>query len=166
MLRRALAALARFLHTFSGMRRGILALPLLLAACGQPVDGDNHGWGWQHDAQAADGLRVRYADDSTPRVDDIDAVYQAVAACMSVPLPHGPLLIFAPGILATTDVAGIGFLDTGTFVIDSSCIDLAAPGGQFTLRHELVHYLLDQIGFPRDRNQAHDSPYFSACVVP
>lgn len=139
-----------------------------LVGCGQSMPEDNHGYGWHYDEAGATGLRVRYYDASSPRVDVLERVYREVATCMAMtdPLPPGPLVIFTTGIVGAEGdwKPSKGWLDTGTILLDGTLrFDLS--GGFWAYRHELVHFLLHASGFPIDRNQRHDSILFMTCTA-
>lgn len=150
-----------------------LFLLLFVAGCGAPseqVDNDNHGYGWQYDEIASSGLRVRYANDNPPRLATFENLYYTVATCMGIEvLPTGPLIIIKDGLISSAGHDAMTFLDTGTILLDSQITTLdwspaaPVPAPPYAIKHEIVHYLLEQIGFPRDRNAAHDSPYFDSC---
>ena len=164
------------------MVRAILVATLLsvLSACGggsaddSPPPPDNHGLGFAFDAiSAVTGLRVRYANGDPPRIDTLDALYTDVAQCMGIsPVPAGPLLLIMTDARLAGPSDAFLHLDTGTIVIDAQvttfdwvnpqpAIVAAAMRAEF--RHEFVHYLLSRMGFPSDRNVAHDSPLFDSC---
>jgi hypothetical protein len=143
---------------------------ILLAAfagCGVPSeDSNNHGYGWSFDEIATDGLRVRYANESPPRLALVDDTYIAVATCMTIELlPPGPLVIFWDDLIASAGHDAMTFLDTGTIVLDSqiTTIDWNGIAGLYPVKHEMVHFLLERTGFPRDQNANHMSPYFDSC---
>lgn len=147
----------------------IIPLFVLLAACGQPVSEDNNGYGWHYDESGATGLRARYYDSSSPRLETLEHVYAEVGACMGMAdnMPPGPLVIFTTNIIGIEGDRkyGMGFLETKTILLDNTILfDL--PGGFWTFRHELVHFFLHAQGFPTDANQRHESQLFTACTAP
>lgn len=146
---------------------GRILLVLLLVGCGQQQDETNHGYGWGYDQQSASGLRVRYVGQMLPPIELLDAAYLETAQCMQLEPPHGPLLIFANDVLDRFNAEGTFFLDTGTAVIDSFLNDNAQTLNPYLLwafRHEMVHHILNETGFPIQRNRAHDSPFFESCA--
>lgn len=162
-----------YFDSYLGVRmKFTLLLLAALAGCGgamEPLD-DNHGYGYSFDETAADGLRVRYANDSPPKIALLDDIYIAVATCMNVAiLPTGPLIIFKDALVASAGHDGMIFLDTDTIILDSQITTLdwnanapiAAP--QYVIKHELVHHLLEKTGLQRDLNNAHESPFFDSC---
>ncbi len=143
-----------------------------VAGCGraEPETADNHGYGWEYDLSGASGLRLRY-DPAVPASEqaDLEVFERALAevsACVGLAAP-GPLVVVVPrGSLDERSgappppglhVGGLYYFDTDLVVVTAS---LAA------LRHELVHYLLDQHGYPVDRNREHAHDAFTACVGP
>lgn len=147
----------------------LLALLLVLTACGGDAQDKSGGFGDSFDERAASGLRVRYANDSPPRLTTIDGYYRAVAACMGIsPLPTGPLVIIAADVLKNSGVDNKIFFPE-TIVIDAqvTTIDpngLGAGAMEFPFKHEMIHFLLNVTGFPVDRNTNHDSPFFDSCA--
>lgn len=139
-----------------------------LAGCGVP-DNDNHGYGYAFDEAATDGLRVRYANDNPPRLTTLDKIYSDVAICMGTTSPPGPLVIFVDDLTARVGNYAKTFLDTGTVLIDSQITTLNWSGNPFPppvfpIKHEMVHYILDRLGFPRDQNANHESVFFDSCI--
>lgn len=167
--RRFWLALSRFWSIFRQMTRVTAASALLaaLSACGSDHD-NNNGHGWEYHEIGETGLRVRYYDDSSPRLDALERVYREVAACMQMdPPPPGPLVIF------TTDIIGSegdrkpsrGYLEAQTILLDGT-LRYTLPGDFWAFRHELVHLLLHVSGFPKDANVQHQSPLFTTCSAP
>lgn len=147
-----------------------VALLLALAGCAAQVNDDNHGYGYSFDEGAPDGLRVRYANDNPPRIALIDNIYTDVASCMNIAvLPAGPLVILKDGLISEIGLDAGTFLDTGTILLDSqiTTLDWGAsaqiPAPRYVIKHEMVHYLLEQTGFQRDLNSTHQSPFFDSC---
>lgn len=148
-----------------------IALLLALSGCAEHAVDDNHGYGFSFDQSAPDGLRVRYANDQPPRVATLDEIYSDVATCMGIAnLPSGPLVILKDGLVASADHDAMIFLDTGTIILDSQItafgdwsLTAPLPAPRYVIKHEMVHYLLKQTGFPDDLNNAHASPYFDSC---
>lgn len=150
-----------------------LALAMLLvvplAACGRAERSDNHGYGWSYDDAAPSGLRLRYDALVEPPLRAplavFDEAYADTQACTRV-AAAGPLVVVVPrGTLDASGVTpppgshvgGLYYFDTDLVVVSDSL---------HALRHELVHYLLDQAGFPVDRNRGHDHPAFDDCAGP
>jgi hypothetical protein len=149
-----------------------LLLAILATGCakGPQASADNHGYGWEYEAAGASGVRFRYqpqvAADERAGLDTFEAAYAAVEACLGR-AAHGPLVVVVPR--GTLDgaagvqpppgqhVGGLYFFDTDLVVVTASL---------YALRHEMVHYLLDQSGFPMDRNRNHQHAGFTDCVGP
>lgn len=146
----------------------LFAITAALVACGRAAPEDNHGYGWHYDAAGVTGLRVRYHDEGSPRIETLEQVYREVAACMGVTdIPPGPLVIFTTGISGAEGEwkPSKGWLDTGTILLDAT-LDYNLPlVGFWNFRHELVHFLLHSQGFPIVDNQQHLSPFFNSCTV-
>lgn len=140
----------------------VIVVTLLLVGCGNEQSSTNNGYGTTYDESTPYGLRVRYVDSHSPRIETLDAIFKEVAACMGSSLPNGPLVIFAGEITSNEDVPGIYLPASGTIVILNS-LAFDQPGGYWTVKHEFVHHILHLSGFPLDKNKAHDSPYF-ACA--
>lgn len=151
--------------------RYALLLIAALAGCGEQAVDDNHGYGYGYDEMAEDGLRVRYANDQPPRMATLDEIYSGVATCMGIAnLPIGPLVILKDGLIASAGRDAMIFLDTGTILLDSQIttfgdwsLTIQFPAPRYVIKHEMVHYLLEQSGFPRGLNDSHQSPYFDSC---
>jgi hypothetical protein len=157
----------------------VAVLLLALAGCGDgdfgssvsTKDDNNHGYGWGFDETVASGLRVRYANNDAPRLAVLDGFYSAVSLCMGVQPPPGPLIIIRDDIRKVYGEEGATFLESGTILLDSqittldwnSTLPWMEQAREFPPRHEMVHHILAQLGFPEDRNRNHDSPYFAAC---
>ena len=144
----------------------LLFLPLL-AACGSNSGQDNHGYGYQYDAIGTTGLRVRFDGQPAPTLAEIEQLYIETETCTGIQAT-GPLVILQPGTFETADgavVYGRTFLDTGTVLI-SSLIDPDPKAGYYYYKHEFIHYLLHQSGFPFEQNAAHQSPLFNLCTTP
>jgi hypothetical protein len=147
------------------MRTILPALSLAaLTACGSPVGQDNHGYGYQYDVAGASGLRVRYDGYPAPTLAQIEALYTETEACTGIQAT-GPLVIFVHDTFGDAEVYGQAFLDTGTILI-SSLLDPDPQLSFWTYKHEFIHYLLHQAGFPIDQNAAHQSPLFADCTQP
>jgi hypothetical protein len=122
---------------------------------------DNFGHGWHYDAAGETGLRLRVErPDYRPFVGGLlvqaELHYHDVAGCMGFDAtPPGPLVILVAALPEGVcgRCAGFTYLETGTTVV---------TGLGRSYPHELVHYLLERRGFPRDRNRAHDHPAFDA----
>jgi hypothetical protein len=152
---------------------GLLATAgLALAGCGRADEAGagNHGYGWSYEAASGSGLRLRY-DDAVAAADRaglavFEAAYADVQACVGR-TARGPLVVVVPrGALddrsgaarpAGTHVGGLYYFDTDLVLVTDSL---------YALRHEFVHFLLDQSGFPLDLNRAHDAPAFTDCTGP
>ena len=156
---RARASIGRALWLGLVLFAGCASVTGCAMPSGETID-DNHGYGLSFDESSADGLRVRYANSNPPRVFLVDATYRDVASCMGVQaLPTGPLVIFQDGLIAryadpTLGKIGDGltWLDTGTIVLDSTMTVIDWSGTAFIkwhpMRHEMVHFLLHETGFP------------------
>lgn len=145
-------------------------LGLALAACGraEPSD-DNYGYGWSYDEVAASGLRLRY-DDAVPPGDraslaTFEQAFVETEVCAGLSAA-GPLVVVVPW--GTLDGAGVtpppGAHVGGLYYFDTDLV--VVSDSLHALRHEFVHYLLDQAGLPVDRNRVHDHPAFTTCVGP
>lgn len=168
--RLGVALRALFAHVGAMARISFASLAVAaLVGCGQPVPTDNHGYGWHYDEAGATGLRARYYDASSPRVNALERVYQEVASCTGTtgPLPPGPLVIFTTGIVGAEGYRkyGKGFLDTSTILLDATLNYDAPLVGFWVFRHELVHFFLHAQGVPIEDNQQHRSPLFNTCTV-
>jgi hypothetical protein len=149
----------------------LAALALALGGCARGgSDNDNHGYGWSYDATGASGLRVRY-EESVPEAERADlavfeTAYAEVEACLGS-AARGPLVVVVrrgtldgqsgvnppPG----AHVGGLYYFDTDLVLVTDSL---------YALRHEFVHYLLDQSGLPVGRNRAHQHDAFADCTGP
>ena len=148
-----------------------ILLLCLLVGCGE-MD-TNHGYGYSYDEQGATGLRVRYLDETSPRLAFVEQMYRETMECTGVDAP-GPLVIYVPrGTIKDADgmnVNGRTYLDTGTILIDNdSCIIadvckvLAWQG--HVMKHEDVHWLLHWSGKLTEKQQyAHAAPEFDTCT--
>lgn len=141
----------------------LVILCLLLAGCGgcgQSGNDNNHGLGWHFDEEGPTGLRVRYADELSPRLENLEASYRKVSACTDTD-HRGPLIIFTRQFETHENHDAITYLDNGTIVVSP---DLAAVGETFELiRHEMVHYILWKSGTENSKNAAHESAFFASC---
>jgi hypothetical protein len=149
----------------------IVAPLLVLGGCSRPDPAaDNHGYGWSYDVASPSGLRLRYAG-SVPaeaRADltVFEAAYADVETCLGRAAP-GPLVVVVPrgsldgqsGVTPTpgAHVGGLYYFDTDLVLVTETL---------YALRHEFVHYLLDQSGFPVDPNRAHRHQAFTDCAGP
>lgn len=146
----------------------LLALLLLLTACGGEAQDNSGGFGNSFDERAESGLRVRYANGDPPRLSTINALYLQVAACMGVPPEAGPLVVIVQGLVLKIGADGQIYYPK-TIAIDAQVTTgdwspaATNPAPPYIFKHEMVHYLLNRSGFPRDRNNAHDSPFFDSC---
>lgn len=150
---------------------------LFFCGCGSqqqaPAPDDNHGYGYRFDAITPSGLRIRYdttllylafLGDAPDAAASMDRAYSETEQCTGLTGP-APLVIIVPlrGFLFTygTHTRGYTFLDTNTVLIP----DLAFSPDELSwiLRHEFTHIVLNENGYPADRNAAHDSPLFSTC---
>ena len=136
------------------MRVILLAL-LFLAGCGgsdyEPAT-DNHGHGYQFDAQGASGLKLRYTPvfDASHPFSDVafyERVFEDMQRCAGLSAP-APFVI----VIAQRTPAGIYYSDPPLVTIDENVL---------SLRHEIIHYLLDYA--TGDIDAAHGSPLFAKC---
>lgn len=144
------------------MAKWILPL-LLLVGCGgggdpAQIDPDiisNYGYGYGYNyIDHNTGLRVSFLQPEPAAhytLPEIINAYISVQTCANLYAP-GPLVIVADR-LQDGRSGGNHYWKTGTIVI----------ADKFSLRHEMIHYLLQQTGFPRDRNNQHDSILFTIC---
>jgi hypothetical protein len=150
----------------------LLVLAAGLGGCGaadRPA-ADNHGYGWEYDQTGASGLRLRYeeavASDDRAALQVFEAAFGRVEACLGI-AAGGPLVVVVPrgaldgrsGVTPAPGyhVGGLYYFDTDLVVVTESL---------YALRHELVHYLLDQAGFPVQLNRAHEHAGFANCTGP
>ena len=151
----------------------VIAAIALLAACGRG-DSDpaanNHGFGFQFDESGVTGLRVRYLDDTSPRLDFIEQMYRETMECVGFDAP-GPLVIWLPSVQSDDGENTFGwiFLDTGTILADNNacildnCKVLAFQG--HVLKHQFVHWLLHRSGRLTEAQQhAHAAVEFTSCT--
>lgn len=144
----------------------------------------NHGYGYGYDLISPDGVRFRNDPMLMPPLDQaaFDSIvvwaYRETETCTGITV-SGPLIILvemdADEIARGFQGLGTGrdFTDTGTIIITRSAItdpyyftgnpETGRLPGTSVLRHEIVHYLLAESGFPYDLNYAHQSPLFHAC---
>lgn len=142
-----------------------IALTFFLAACGNAGVNDNHGIGWDFEAEDAIGLRVHYVHYTPFTLAEIEQAYYETASCVgSMPAP-GPLVAFVDDVPDQYGGA-VTWYDTGTIAIEYALIeDSTRVWAIHVFRHEAVHYLLH-----RDRilsipdNNAHRSLYFNSCT--
>lgn len=139
---------------------------LAIAGCGTDTESDsnNHGFGWEFEAQAANGLTLRNEPDVVEPVTFavLADIYGQTQACTGISAP-GPFVIV---VAEPVDEFGQpGGQSLGLTFYDPPLV-LITQGATWTgiAQHEFVHHLLNQAGFPRDRNHAHDSPLFTDCV--
>lgn len=137
---------------------------VLLGGCGSEVGQSNHGYGYHYDEAGSSGLRVRWNGQPAPTFAQIESLYIETQACTGI-TATGPLLIFVHDTFGANFVYGQTFLDTGTVLI-SSLLDPDPQLSFWTYKHEFIHHLLHQSGFPVDQNAAHQSPLFTTCTQP
>lgn len=121
---------------------------------------DNHGYGFQHDAQGTGGLQLRYspilsADD--PRSDPAlyETTYKEVQACTGLQYQQPPFIIIITGFAPANGVLDMGRYYSPNLIVIGVDFIATAPS------HEMVHYLLDRV--TGDRDFAHASPLFLKC---
>lgn len=133
----------------------------LLVGCGteptsqpNPELVDNYGLGYGYDERDPEtGLRIRYDASSNVKYDlkDIAIQFKGVMECTGLSA-GGPLIVFTENLPA--GVGGKHYSTTGTIAVRQT----------YVLNHELIHYLLEQTGFPREDNNNHRSELFGgAC---
>ncbi len=147
----------------------VLALVLLLGCAPDPA-ADNYGYGWAYDAEGETGLRLRVdvanpLDRSTlepieATLATLEAAWLDTITCTGLPAHPGPLVV----IVESGELGP----NRGYTYYDTRLVLLAMNWGGLwlveTARHEFVHLLLADHGFPDGRNTAHDSPLFDACA--
>lgn len=158
------------------MKLRIALLVALLSGCGvhEQDQTDNHGYGWQYDAQGASGWLLRYtpsvaAGDPLSDVQQYDTAFAAVETCTGIAAPAPPFVIVLPqGSLGTDSGGGVVlgryFRDPVLIVTaqtDQVVIDPSIPLIPF--RHETIHYLLDYS--TGDWDIDHHSPLFLLCTA-
>ncbi len=140
---------------------------LAVAGCGTDLEesgSDNHGFGWAFEAQTANGLTLRNEPEVVEpvRFDVLADIYEQTQACTGISAPGPFVIVVAEPVDEFGQPGGqsLGLTFYGPPLI------LLAQGATWTgiAQHEFVHHLLDQAGFPRERNHAHDSPLFTDCV--
>lgn len=143
------------------MKKGLLIL-LLLTACGGAVD-DNHGYGWHYDEIGGSGLRVRFDDNARKLVEfeEIEQWYLDVQECTGIKA-NGPLVIFVPEKIGD-GIGGWWFWNSDTIIIWSAEHALFFPTRGSSTKHEFIHYLLNENGYPFKRNDSHDSYLWAQC---
>jgi hypothetical protein len=144
-------------------------LSLLMTGCGKEGN-NNHGYGYYYDAIGETGLRLRHAEDqSLPTITDIESLYFQVANCMGLDVAAyaAPLVVMAENPIKYpegTSSYGVTYLDTGLILIRKDIFNVNESWWLY--KHEFVHYLLQQTGFPSDNNLNHLSSFFRDCVQP
>jgi hypothetical protein len=144
----------------------LTAACVVAAGCAveEEPDSNNHGFGFEYEARATNGLTLR----NEPNVVEpiglavLADIYDQTQACTGITVP-GPLVIVVAEPVDEQGQPGGKFFGL-TFY--GPPLVLITQGAIWTsvAQHEFVHYLLDQSGFPRERNEAHDSPLFTDCV--
>jgi hypothetical protein len=156
--RRRRAALSRLCVFF--------AVWVVTAGCGveEQSNSDNHGFGWEYQAQAANDLKLRNEPDVVEPIplDVLADIYDQTQACTGISA-QGPFVIVVSQ--PVDDQGRPGGQSPGLTFYEPPLI-LIMQGATWVgiAQHEFVHYLLEQNGFPLERNDAHDSPFFSDCV--
>lgn len=148
------------------MGRFLALVAVCLAGCGADdehasLKSNNHGFGWHFEAQAANGVSLRNQPDVVEPVTIavLADIYDQTQACTGLNAP-GPFVIVVAG-----PVDGPGGDYTGRTYYQPPLILISeGPSWIDIARHEFVHYLLDQAGFPRELNSAHQSPLFIDCA--
>ena len=144
-------------------------LSAAIAGCGSEAGRNNHGLGYEYDQIGAGNLRVRYeAGQTMPSLAEIEAIFLDVETCTTTHA-SAPLVIFinfaAASIQYSDTSLGSTYLDTGTVLVNTA----KATDEKYiywTLKHEFIHYLLNQSGFPYTENSTHQSPLFLTCGAP
>jgi len=121
----------------------VLAVLLLLAGCGQ--DDDNHGYGFDSDVTASNGVRIRYHDGiEVPSVDLVAQWFTEAVECADLVGPQERAGIFVPPplvIMVTMGTVdpydGLIYYDTGTVLIERQW---SHDRGLFV--HEFEHWIL------------------------
>lgn len=155
------------------MRYALLLLAVL-AGCGEQAIDNNHGYGWEFDAQSDNGMRLRYTPsvavgDSLSDVQQYDTAFAAVETCTGIAAPAPPFVIVLPqGSLGTDSGGGVVlgkyFRDPVlivTAMTGQAVIDPSIPLVPF--RHEVIHYLLDYS--TGDWDIDHHSTLFLLCTT-
>src|SRR4029077_15351306 len=94
-------------------------IALFLTGCCEPDN--NRGYGFGYDEIGSTGLRVRYDTGLAPTLDQLEAYYREVAACVGNEAPSGPLVVSAPqppDINGERKRGGI-YYSSGTIVIQT-----------------------------------------------
>lgn len=154
--------------------RAVLLLLAALAGCGVEKIDDNHGYGWQYDAQGASGWLLRYtpsvvAGDPLSDVHQYDAAFAAVETCTGISAPAPPfVIVLSQGSLGTDSGGGVvlgRYFRNPVLIVtaqtDQVVIDPSIPLIPF--RHETIHYLLDYS--TGDWDIDHRSTLFSLCTT-
>ena len=116
------------------------------------------------EAQAGNGLTLRNEPDVVEPVPlaVLADIYDQTQACTGISAP-GPFVIVVAELV---DEYGQPGGQSAGLTFYNPPLVLIVQGAMWTAiaQHEFVHHLLDQAGFPRERNHAHDSPLFTDCV--
>jgi hypothetical protein len=144
----------------------LIVVCVVAAGCAveEKSNNDNHGFGWEAEAQATNGLTLRNEADVVEPVPlaVLADIYDQTQACTGISAP-GPFVVVVAKPVDESGHPG-GQLPGLTFY-DPPLV-LITQGATWTgiAQHEFVHHLLNHAGFARERNHAHDSPLFTDCV--
>jgi hypothetical protein len=138
--------------------RLLLPLVFLLSGCGGGGEDaasstDNHGYGWQFNAEGEKGLRLREPGATPQTASDLERYAGTIAACAGISAPP-PFVIVVPRDSLAPHI-GWYYSNPPLIVVDEIYRDVS-------FAHEMVHYLLDQSTGELDAD--HRSPLFAACA--
>jgi hypothetical protein len=135
-----------------------LFLVLLLAGCGSGGDNslrvENHGYGFEFDAQGTTGLRLRSSGSAFSDVTYYEATFAEVKTCAGIEAP-------APFVILTSLDGPTGVYYSAPSLILLDMKHLSTENSSL-FKHEVVHYLLDHSTGDADPN--HTSALFAKCT--
>jgi len=143
---------------------------LLLVGCGgADVNSDNnHGFGFEFDAQGESGMKLRSSPHNVQptefsTVEYYEGQFTELLKCTGLDAPVPPFVILDEVLdreLFGKDPSGVTL--AGWAFVDPPLIVLDFRYG-YLFKHEALHYLLDYTTGNSDPN--HSSPLFSLCTI-
>ena len=148
-----------------GVRLTVAALCLVLTACsGGGKDDDpasnNHGFGFQFDAQGPRGLKLRFtprfaAGDRLANPATYEQAFDALQTCSGLSAPMPPFVIIEPSGTLPPDVNGLYYSSPPLIRLDEPT----------AFRHEALHYLVEaNTGDPDGPTGNHGHEAFTRCT--
>jgi len=146
------------------MRTTVVAFLIVLSGCGgnsgsnggssPSASLDNHGYGFQYDAEGSRGLHLRWSGSSSIDAKSLEARADTIEICAGITAPPPPFVIIVPKDSLGPPIVGLYLSAPPLILLDQGWIP--------RYEHEMLHYLLDYATGNADPD--HKQPVWASCL--